>query len=532
MPTNVSRNLRPTITFKEDEEAFAPKKERWAPKHGWDYVHDVAEAKRMCRDMYAAFMDDESGKRHLFDFALRLRAQGISEKLSVRLISEFSNPLMSIGDVSLTVAHAYDVAAAPPGLMSLAGGPATQDMRWPILEEEEEPSEDAWLDLEPDFNRWPRPLLYDPKQNAAKCAEHFLMERPRRIISSDGQLFSLRGKVWRELSDAELAAEIRATDPDLTLDVDRVMKMVKAIHMVGFMPARPFGWIERPDNAPEPNDLILFRNGMLNLASGELLPHRGQLFATSLPKYDYDAEATCPLWREKLGEWLDSSFHPTLQEFCGYLLTPDTRFEAILAMVGASRGGKGTITRIQEGLVGAEHFASRTLDDLGSSFGLHGTLDKRVILIPDAHDAGLSTRSAALERLKSISGNDLVSVNRKGKDMVTAKVPAKIVLVANKHPKFLDESGALSAREIVLRFESSFIGREDRTLRDRLLAELPGIANWAIEGLERLRNNGRFTIGTAGRIASRELAEAQSPALRYANARLQVTGDAADGEVA
>ena len=94
----------------------------------------------------------------------------------------------------------------------------------------------------------------------------------------------------------------------------------------------------------------------------------------------------------------------------GYLLTPDTSIEVLLAMIGAKRGGKGSITRIMQALVGTGSHASMMLNDLAGDFGLSGVTDKRVIIIPDAHDADLSRRSAAIERIKSITGNDEVSV--------------------------------------------------------------------------------------------------------------------------
>ncbi len=113
--------------------------------------------------------------------------------------------------------------------------------------------------------------------------------------------------------------------------------------------------------------------------------------------------------------------------------------------------------------------------------------------------------------------------------MPSVKTPAKIILVANRRPKFLDESGALADRELVLVFERSFAKVKDTEPGNKLRAELPGIANWALEGLRRLRANGnRFTIGERGRKAQQELAEAQSPALRFAKECLTVTGDAAD----
>ncbi len=60
------------------------------------------------------------------------------------------------------------------------------------------------------------------------------------------------------------------------------------------------------------------------------------------------------------------------------------------------------------------------------------------------------------------------------------------------------------------------------------MPELPGIANWVLEGLRWLRDQGKFTIGERGRAASRELLELQSPILRFVRDHLIVTGNMAD----
>jgi len=333
--------------------------------------------------------------------------------------------------------------------------------------------EDRWMDgdLDDEYSTfeaelpWPRPLAYDAKQHAAKCAEVFVDARPAKLIFSDSAIYTLEdNRIWRMLTDTELAAEIRATDPTLIFDTDKIQSMVRAVRLACFTKARPFEWINKPIDAPPHSDIVLARDGILNLATDELLPHTGKLFVTGLPEWDYDANADCPLWLSKVGEWLHPSFHPTLQEFMGYCLTSDTSLEVLLAMIGASRGGKGSITRVIQALVGPALHTSRTLNDLSGDFGLEGVLDKRLIVIPDAHDTDTARRSAAIERIKCISGRDELSINRKNVPIITAKVPAKLILVANKHPKFLDESGALAHRELLLVFSNSFVGREDREL--------------------------------------------------------------------
>ncbi|MCA9220629.1 MAG: hypothetical protein KDA71_09900, partial [Planctomycetales bacterium] len=229
-------------------------------------------------------------------------------------------------------------------------------------------------------------------------------------------------------------------------------------------------------------------------------------------------------------DWLDVSYHDTLMQAIGYLMTGDTSLQKMLVLLGASRGGKGTVTRVVKDLIGEKLQGSITLHDFGDSFGLQGILEKRLVVVPDASDVKLSNRSNALERIKSITGNDEISINRKHKPILgDVRLHTKLLLVANSHPKFLDESGALANREIPIEFDRSFFGKEDTRLGEKLRAELPGIANMAIAALRDLRaNGGRFTIGRAGKAVIRDIERNTSPALRFAGDCLQITGDADD----
>jgi P4 family phage/plasmid primase-like protien len=493
------------------------------PLGGWDNACDIPAAKTVVRDSLGVITSGPKGLDKIDLIALPLYDLGISPDLGADLIDSIQDdPPHHRDEVCAAIRHFYECLNGP--------GPGLRSKALPREEEWAAPDDDdgSWLEGGPAV--WPKPLQYDAKQHNAKLAEAFLAERPAKLISSDDVIYSLEGgTVWREVSARELAAEMRKTDPAMTLDTRRLLAMVDSIHVERYTKARPFEWIDEPADAPLPRDLVLFRNGLLDLESNELRPHDGRYFATALPEFDYDPNATCPTWDRCMNEWLDSSFHPTLDEFMGYATTPDTRYEKLLALIGARRGGKSTVLRVLSWLVGESHVLSRTMNDLAEGFGLEGALDAKLLLIPDAHDTDTNKRSIALDRLKSITGQDEISVNRKGLKMITARVPARIVIAANRHPKFLDDSGALAARELVLVFERSFEGREDRDLSSKLRAELPGIANRALAGLRRLRaNGGKFTVGAKGRAAARELAESQSPALRFAKSRLVVTGDLND----
>ena len=61
----------------------------------------------------------------------------------------------------------------------------------------------------------------------------------------------------------------------------------------------------------------------------------------------------------------------------------------------------------------------------------------------------------------------------------------------------------------------SFLGHEDPGLTTRLLGELPGILNWAIEGWRRLRERGYFEPSATGRAMLVDLVEDASPIMSF-----------------
>ena len=90
-------------------------------------------------------------------------------------------------------------------------------------------------------------------------------------------------------------------------------------------------------------------------------------------------------------------------------------------------------------------------------------------------------------------GGDARTVDRKFKDLLTAEFTARLVVVTNTRPPFVDRTRALWERLVLVPFPV-FIPEERRApkLELKLCEELPGIFNRAIVGLSRLRRRGRF----------------------------------------
>ena len=277
-------------------------------------------------------------------------------------------------------------------------------------------------------------------------------------------------------------------------------------------------WLNGDGPFPAP-EILACKNGLIHLPSlvagkRHFTQPTPLFFSPNCLDFDFDLQAPPPSdWLAFLAElWPDDAQSIcTLQEWFGYLLTPDTRQQKILLLVGPKRSGKGTIARVLRGLIGPENIAGPTLSGLATNFGLWPLLGKTVAMNQDARLSGRTDAATVTERLLSISGEDALTIDRKNLAPVTAKLQVRFMVLTNELPKLGDASGALPGRMILLRLTQSWYGKEDTGLTDRLLAELPGILLWAIAGWQRLRDRGHFVQPDAGAGMIGELADLASP---------------------
>jgi putative DNA primase/helicase len=94
--------------------------------------------------------------------------------------------------------------------------------------------------------------------------------------------------------------------------------------------------------------------------------------------------------------------------------------------------------------------------------------------------------------------------------------------VQNLRRGHYDASGAMASRFVILVTTESFLGREDKYLTDKLLAELPGIFAWALDGLDSLAERGKLIQPASSDEAMRELQELASPVRAFINERCLV----------
>lgn len=284
-------------------------------------------------------------------------------------------------------------------------------------------------------------------------------------------------------------------------------------------------WLDNTGHPPAAT-VISMQNGLLNLETKELATHSPRFFNTWALDFDYDPAATCPVWDGFLSEVFahDPAAAHLLQEYVGYLISGRTDMHKALLIVGPRRGGKGTISRTVQQLVGVANCVSPSLSSLGSEFGLASLIGKPLAVVEDARADDDRRNNATVERLLNIIGEDAVSINRKNKDYWDGTLPTRFMLFSNETPRFLDSSGAITSRFISVRLKASFEANPDTELGAKLRRELPGIFNWALAGLERLERQGRFTIPETMAEMTDLMSDLSSPVMRFLDEKFTVTG--------
>lgn len=89
------------------------------------------------------------------------------------------------------------------------------------------------------------------------------------------------------------------------------------------------------------------------------------------------------------------------------------------------------------------------------------------------------------------------------------------MILSNGLPRLGDASGAIANRFVILTMERSWLGRENAGLTPALLAELPGILNWSLAGLERLTQGGYLAELPSSAEAALTLADLVSPVAAF-----------------
>lgn len=244
---------------------------------------------------------------------------------------------------------------------------------------------------------------------------------------------------------------------------------------------------------PDILNYVSVANGLLDWRELELYPWDTQTYLTTQLPVEWDPDAECPTWLEALEQWLpDPDVRAFLQEYIGLCLIPDTSFRTAVFLYGRGSNGKSMFIDAISKLFGdAIHFTP--LHRLAERFETAYLQGKLINVCGDIDPRYLS-ETGVLKAI--ISGDKIRGEYKHGKSFHFTPV-VRLLFSTNEIPRARDRSEGWYSRwklvEFPIRFERNSAFKIE--FEKAISKELPGMLNWAIEGLRRLKldNNNRFT---------------------------------------
>ncbi|QJD91686.1 DNA primase [Duganella dendranthematis] len=208
------------------------------------------------------------------------------------------------------------------------------------------------------------------------------------------------------------------------------------------------------------------------------------------------AEQSSPCFSRFIQQVLpDAEVRARVQEYVGYTLTSDTRYQRAQLWLGSGANGKGVLANIVQALHGRAEAVR--LDEL-DGFGLSALVGASLIYSDEVPQGAIQEQV-----LKSAIAGERIYIDRKYKEPVSARLRGKWLVLGNHLPLIRDHSTGFWRRWDVVPFNIT-ISEENRDpiLAERIIEnELGGVLTWALEGLIRLQKRGGFSANVPAAMA-------------------------------
>lgn len=312
-----------------------------------------------------------------------------------------------------------------------------------------------------------------------------------------------------EIIEQQILQEIEAAKSEGISPKDTVLRSVlKLSEVTCFKPASI--WDSDPD-------ILVCSNGMLHIPTLTLQPHDQAAYQTSGVPYAYDPQAGCPTFLKAIGR-LPFGVAKLIQEYAGYALTTDTKYEITLWFLGSPGSGKSTVIEGFNAMLGTRAGVLSLKQISMSRFGLSNIAGKTLLYAFENPALYLETTDV----LNALVSGEAIQVERKFHDPVTIIPHSKILWAMNALPRVGGAEDGIFRRAKIVIFPPLPESEKDSGLKGQIKTEGAGILNWALMGLDRLHKNGGFTIPPEVLAATDEFHQNNDPESAFITERCEV----------
>jgi putative DNA primase/helicase len=273
---------------------------------------------------------------------------------------------------------------------------------------------------------------------------------------------------------------------------------------------------------------------VFRVETGQFEGHRPENYARRHIGVEYLPTATCPKFERLIASMFRDRTDADavimlVQEWAGAALAISSlsrEQRRALILVGPSRTGKTELAKIFARLLG-DPLATPSVAEISERFGLSSMYGAAAWIRDDAINEGDKLDP---QRFKTIVTGEAVNIEIKNRSAIpNVRLNIPVLLTANTLPRARDGSDAIFNRSIILTMTNVI----DETAAHQARIDLggsggpgigtaifddegPGILNWALEGLRRLRARGLYDIPESVGVSIRRFKDDNNPVAEWA----------------
>lgn len=247
--------------------------------------------------------------------------------------------------------------------------------------------------------------------------------------------------------------------------------------------------IQRDETFDADEHLLVFEDCTLNIKNGERRGHLPENYRTSKLPFAYDGDAWSQTWHDFLQDTVPETRY-FLQEFAGYTVTTSTRYEIAAWLYGLPGGGKSTFIAGLEAMLGSQCCVLGLSDIETSNFGLTNLPGKTLAISTEQPSHFI--KSAHI--VNALISGERINVDRKYRDPIMFQSHCKLLWAMNELPRVDDRGAGIFRRVKLVHMPPIDAAKRDPRVKEDIQRSGMAILNWALEGLKRLQERGRFEI--------------------------------------
>ena len=253
------------------------------------------------------------------------------------------------------------------------------------------------------------------------------------------------------------------------------------------------------EDVPMQENLIAFKNGVLDFKKDQLLPFSPEYLVTNMIPWDYNPEAYSELMDNTLNKisCFDKEIRLLLEECSGYCMYRKNILSKSFFLTGTGSNGKSTFLEALKSMLGIKNVSSLELDELGDRFSSVMMVGKLANIGDDISNRYIEGKTLSV--FKKVVTANTIKIEHKGVDAVDFKPYTKLLFSANEIPKMKTGGfDAIKRRLAIIPFNAKF-SKDDPDFNPNINDDLRTneameyLIRISIEGLKRALNNKGFT---------------------------------------